>query len=119
MTLEYDIVLLELKEEDELDLTVYTPACLARSDDRDSFDNKIATVAGWGVSRYINLRDKITDCPMRPNPLEVHEVDLTVRSVKDCPGLYEDGTEKFPNGICAWHEAGGKNFGYVSYNSKS
>ena len=48
----FDIALLELKAEDELDLTVYTPACLARSSDRDSFDNQLATVAGWGVTTF-------------------------------------------------------------------
>ena len=48
----FDIALLELKEEDELDLTVYTPACLARSSDRDSFDDQLATVAGWGVTAW-------------------------------------------------------------------
>ena len=110
-----DIVLLELKEEDELDLTVYTPACLARSDDRDSFDNKIATVAGWGVSRYINSTNSTTGLPMLPDPLEPHEVDLTVRPVSVCPGLYDNGTEKRPSVICAGLDTRGKSHCMVRF----
>ena len=113
--LEYDIALLELKEEDELDLTVYTPACLARSDDRDSFDNKIATVAGWGFSSYINSTNSTTGLPMLPDPFEPQEVDLTVRPVSVCPGLYGNGTEKSPSEICAGLDTGGKDACEESY----
>lgn len=41
-----DIALLELA--DEVDLNVYTPACLARSTDINTFDGMIAQVYGWG-----------------------------------------------------------------------
>ena len=113
----HDIVLLELKEEDELDLTTYTPACLARSEDRESFDNKTATVAGWGLPKKIfffvilipiYFLGKTSFFGERPDPLEVHEVDLTVRPVADCPGLFDNGSEMSPSEICAGQDGGGK-----------
>ena len=39
-----DIVMLELAE--EADLTVYTPACMAKTSDTDTFDGKTALVYG-------------------------------------------------------------------------
>ena len=44
-----DIALLEL--EDDVDLNVYTPVCLAQETDTDSFYNKVAQVYGWGYTR--------------------------------------------------------------------
>ena len=38
----FDISILELRTEDELDLNIYTPACMARSSDTNSFDGKKA-----------------------------------------------------------------------------
>ena len=69
----YDITILELEE--ELDMTIYTPACLAESDDYTFFDGKTATVAGWG--------DLSEDGPM-PDPLVPHSVDLRVIGANDC-----------------------------------
>ena len=45
----YDICILELEE--DLDLAICTPACLAKSDDdtTTSFVGKMATIAGWGL----------------------------------------------------------------------
>ena len=95
----FDIALLELKAEDELDLTVYTPACMVKSSDRDSFDNQLATVAGWGV---------LAEGGAFPDPFEPRDVELTVRPVADCPGLNSDGTEVSPSDICAAVDGGGK-----------
>jgi len=43
-----DITVLELEE--EVDLNVYTPACLAKTSDATSFDGKNALVYGWGTT---------------------------------------------------------------------
>ena len=69
----HDITILELEE--ELDMTIYTPSCLAESDDYTFFDGKPATVAGWG--------DLSEDGPM-PDPLVPHSVDLRVIGANDC-----------------------------------
>ena len=42
--LDNDIALIELAE--EVDLTTYTPACLAKTSDTATFDGKIATASG-------------------------------------------------------------------------
>ena len=44
VTLNNDIVMLELAE--EADLTVYTPACMAKTSDTETFDGKSALVYG-------------------------------------------------------------------------
>ena len=63
----WDIALLELVE--ELDLDTYTPACLAKSTDLTTFDNKTATIAGWGhIRRWGRVIE--TEVP--------HEVQVTV-----------------------------------------
>ena len=106
----FDIALLELKAEDELDLTVYTPACMAKSSDRDSFDNQLATVAGWGV---------LAEGGAFPDPFEPRDVELTVRPVATCPGLNGDGTEVSPSDICAAVDGGGKDSCQVRSNHYS
>ena len=106
----FDIALLELKAEDELDLTVYTPACMAKSSDRDSFDNQLATVAGWGV---------LAEGGAFPDPLEPRHVEVKVRPVADCPGLNGDGTEVSPSDICAAVDGGGKDSCQVRSNQYS
>ena len=88
----FDISILELKPEDELDLSIYTPACLAKTSDRDSFDNQPAIVAGWG-----DLKEDGNP----PDPYEPRDVELMVRPVSVCPGLKNDGTEVSPSDICA------------------
>ena len=50
--------------EEELDLHIYTPACLAKSD--EAFDGKNATVAGWGQVGY-----GITPYPLVPSEVAV------------------------------------------------
>ena len=43
-----DITLLELAE--EVDINIYTPACLAQTSDTDTFNGKTAQVYGWGTT---------------------------------------------------------------------
>ena len=102
----FDISILELKTEDALDLNVYTPACLAKTSDRDSFDNQLATVAGWGL---------LEENGAWPDPFEPREVEVTVRPVSVCPGFEADGvTEISPSDICAAVDGGGKDSCQVS-----
>ena len=97
---DFDISILELKAEDALDLTIYTPACLAKTSDRYSFDNQLATVAGWGL---------LEENGAWPDPFEPREVELTVRPVSVCPGFQADGvTEVSPSNLCAAVDEGGK-----------
>merc|ERR1719229_880425 len=43
-----DIAVLELAE--EVDLNIYTPACMAQSSDTETFYGKDALVYGWGTT---------------------------------------------------------------------
>ena len=109
----FDISILELKAEDALDLTLYTPACLAKTSDRDSFDNQLATVAGWGFTEEWTSPFP-TPAPF-PDPMEPREVELMVRPVSVCPGFEADGvTEISPSDICAAVDGGGKDSCQVS-----
>jgi len=45
-----DIVVIELAQ--EVDLTTYTPACMAKTSDTTTFDGKKAWVYGWGALSY-------------------------------------------------------------------
>ena len=102
----FDISILELKAEDELDLNIYTPACLAKTSDRDTFDNQPVTVAGWGVT---------AEGGDFPDPFEPRDVELLVRPVSVCPGFQADGvTENSPSDICAAVDGGGKDSCQVS-----
>jgi len=47
-SLNNDITVLELAE--EVDLNVYTPACMAQTSDTTTFDGKTAWVYGWGTT---------------------------------------------------------------------
>ena len=47
-SLNNDIAVLELEE--EVDLKVYTPACLAKTSDATTFNGKNALVYGWGTA---------------------------------------------------------------------
>ena len=95
----FDLSLLELKAEDELDLRVFSPVCLARTSDRDSFDGQLATVAGWGTLQLTGEE---------PDPLEPRHVEVEVRPASVCPGLDQDGAEVSPSDLCAGLEGGGK-----------
>ena len=69
----YDIALLELEE--ELDLSEYTPACLAKADSATKFDGKTAKAYGWGKTSQISWN---------LHPAEPYEVDLVVASKRQC-----------------------------------
>merc|ERR1712066_170511 len=45
-----DIAIIELAQ--EVDLTTYTPACMAKTSDTNTFDGKNAWVYGWGALSY-------------------------------------------------------------------
>ena len=102
----FDLSLLELKAEDELDLRIFTPACLARTSDRDTFEGQLATVAGWGTLELTGEE---------PDPLEPRHVELLVRPVSVCPGLDQGGAEVSPSDLCAGVEGGGKGSCRVSF----
>ena len=102
----FDLSLLELKAEDELDLRIFTPACLARTSDRDTFEGQLATVAGWGTLELTGEE---------PDPLEPRHVELLVRPVSVCPGLDQGGAEVSPSDLCAGLEGGGKGSCRVSF----
>ena len=68
-----DISILELEE--ELDLAVYTPACLAQAGDAATFDGQMAVVAGWGVT---------SEGGPFPDPFVPHEVEVPVIPAADC-----------------------------------
>jgi len=88
----HDITILEL--ETEVDLDVYTPACLAKTTDATTFDGQTATVAGWG---------NIQEGGPAPNPLVPHEVDVPVIAADQCTYSNED-----PSELCAGFRTGEK-----------
>ena len=67
----HDISILELVE--EVDLNVYTPACLAEAADFHTYDGKMVTGAGWGKTGH----NTHTATP--------HEVEV---AVYECPSWY-------------------------------
>ena len=85
-----DIAVLELAE--EVDLNVYTPACMAKTTDSTTFDGKTATVAGWGLT---------SSGGSFPSPLSLRRVDVPVIAEADCK-------YKQPSIICAGFTEGGK-----------
>ena len=94
----FDITILELEE--EMDLEVYTPACLAESSDDTAFDNKTAIAAGWG---------NIADGGPAPNPFVPHEVELPVIAAADCKW-----SSDVPSIMCAGLPEEGKDICQVS-----
>ena len=83
-----DIALLELSE--EVDLKIYTPACLARTSDTDTFYGEIAYVYGWG-----------TTSPGRVTSPRLREVAVPVVTPAQCSSQITDGDRQ----ICAGGEA--------------
>ena len=98
-----DVVIYELAE--SLDLTEYTPACLAKSSDATTFDGLKATAAGWGMTQEWPFAITVSGTPQ--------EVELTVipRSPRD-----ERCLDKGPKFICAGVDDWGKGGCYVSVN---
>ena len=85
----YDIAILEL--EVEMDLTIHTPACLAKLTEGTRFNGERAVAAGWG------LTENPKPYPPATAPNEPYEVELKVAlsTAADC---------KDPTGRLAWHE---------------
>ena len=99
---DHDIALLQLKKKNEIYLPTYTPACLPKQSDRDSFDNKRATAAGWGI---IHQSDDLESNTYPEVPY--HIVDMTVLNWKECPGMKGElnhPVEKSPSDICIRHQ---------------
>ena len=85
----YDIAILEL--EVEVDLTIHTPACLAKLTEGTRYNGERAVAAGWG------LTENPKPYPPATAPNEPYEVELKVAlsTAADC---------KDPTGRLAWHE---------------
>ena len=80
-----DIALLELAE--EVDLDVYTPACMARATDVTTFDGMMAQVYGWG-------RTQVND----PGSKLLLEVDVPVVTNEVCNEAWLAAIrEKYPD----------------------
>ena len=84
----YDIAILELAE--AVDLTVYTPACLARRISGDKFNGKTATAVGWGW-----IQENPTVIPDIP-----YEVDLTVKNSNNIPSILSASRQDKEAGTC-------------------
>ena len=56
-----DLTLFELAE--PVDLNVYTPACLARTTDKDKFVGRKGTIAGWGGLKNKPKKKDMPDVP--------------------------------------------------------
>ena len=78
----HDISILELVE--EVDLNVYTPACLAEAADFHTYDGKMVTGAGWGKTGH----NTHTATP--------HEVEV---AVYECPSWYVFFRRKFISSV--------------------
>ena len=89
----HDISILELEE--EVDLNVYTPACLAEAADFHTYDGKMVTAAGWGLNGTYSSLDA-------PHEVEVSvyncdEID-TILCTRDASGNNAKGTWKGDSG---------------------
>ena len=82
----WDLAVVELAE--AVDLNTYTPACIAKSTDATTFDGKMATVVGWGITSQNGTL---------PDPLVPYEVQLRI---VPCPVPHN------PSDICAGGEEG-------------
>lgn len=102
-----DITVIELAE--ELDLTVYIPACLAQTGDTTAFDGKTAQAYGWGAN--------VADASAYPDILQ--EVSVPVVTKAQCA---TDVTNLEDGMICAGGVAGedtcsGDSGGPLTYES--
>ena len=94
----FDIAIIELEK--EIDLSKYTPACLATWYDGTSFDGKNVTVAGWGRLKA-SLSPHPPFLPYTTN--KPYETNLTI--VENCqwhssPGDLCAGTYNPGKGTC-------------------
>ena len=88
----YDIAMLRLKN--PVDLSIYTPACLARPEDGDKYAGKMGTAVGWGSTDIHNSKEK-QDTPQ--------EVQLPIAGSVNCP----ESNNENPSMLCAGMGAGG------------
>ena len=84
----YDITIIELTQ--SVDLTTYTPACMAKSSDTTTFDGKNAWVYGWGATSYGGASSDV-----------LLEVEVPVVSKETCTTAMADFTTVNDGMICA------------------
>ena len=105
LTLEHDIALLKLKE--KVDLSIYTPACLApRGAD---YTGKTASVYGWGREKFLHRSCFKFKPPPQVSPV-LKQTTLTIESNDKCqqrngtvPVCDKEGNEKLHNMSMANH----------------
>jgi len=103
-----DITIIELAQ--EVDLTTYTPACLAKTSDTTTFDGKKAWVYGWGLTTHGGS----------PSDTKLLEAELPVVTNTVCKTEYTSG-EIYDGALCAGGEGktscNGDSGGPLSYKS--
>ena len=94
-TMTYDIAILEL--EVELDLTIHTPACLAKLTEGTRFYGERAVAAGWGLTENPKPYNQVT------SPNEPYEVELKVAlsTATACKDPTDQKTVEDPSILCA------------------
>ena len=95
----HNIAILHLKN--DIDLETYTPACLPKDSEKERFDGKNATVAGWGWTYQSSDLEYEMEADV-PH----HIVDMEIINWKSCPGMKgsnKDPEDKSPSEICVKH----------------
>merc|ERR1711990_698797 len=88
LTTDNDITIIELAQ--EVDLTTYTPACMAKTSDTTTFDGKNAWVYGWGTTSYGGASSDL-----------LLEVEVPVVSKETCSTAMADFATITDGMICA------------------
>ena len=101
----YDIAILELEE--EVDLTEYTPACLAKLTEGTRYNGKRAVAYGWG-----KIVNKSPLLPKPASPDEPYELEMKVGS-PSCIELAKENEAMIvmaqkPRQLCAGPDSGVK-----------
>jgi len=111
-----DIALLELAE--EVDTSVYTPACLPKQSTDETYENKTATAIGWGrTSGIIQQNKKVEEiCEQKyeelgipqgeKNKLQEVQITLTRNKNKNKRSLLKSVIDEHNNGICVGDSGG-------------
>ena len=92
----FDVALLEMTE--DVDLTKYTPVCLAKISSTTKFDGKTAKAVGWGYYEQF---------PFKDTPHTPFEVDLKVGTKQSCQSKYQVSMCADVN-ECNWQVVNGK-----------